>query len=476
MSRWVFDDDRDYFTDELDESEKSAATEPPPRRRSRASTPDSPRTSFLNDSRSRQELFITAISAIIYLSGVAAILLAVSDSWVRFSGFARFLTVGVALAAAYAIAFITRRNGHNSTSRIFFVVGSIFFGFAFILLGVDAPLQLANADSLVKTVNTAFDDQSAVVVEDEFGNKIGDEIGDDSAEEFNPEPVLSVDSRFPMFWATGAFLLALALPSTTLHFVAVAAMLAWQGASATSRVITALLIMCAFGETWASRRKSRVVALLYAATTICSLFVAISQWDPTKVSIYEVIFVKSPIVLLLLSATIYCYGDAFKNVVARGFGLGLGGVALATITFPNFWTRFFSAPTTTAEGEVVRVAFAPAGLTTFLAIASCALFICFCANMITTGATRSRARFVYGCVLIGLWLAAFTVIASREYGLRRAAGALVLCACFLGAILMFERSFDDRYGRKDASDADERGGASTDGAEDDPEFDDPYDD
>lgn len=476
MSRPIFDDDRDLFDDESDDKSETAASAGKfsSRNARGGASSGTARSASLNESRARQELFITAISAIIYLSGVAAILLAVSDSWVHFSSFARFLTIGIALGAAYAIAFVTRRNGHNSTSRIFFIVGSIFFGFSFILLGTDSPLQLTDADSFAQTVNAAFDDPDEGGIEAEYG------VGDDSAQEFAPEPVLSIDPRFPAFWATGAFLVALALPSTTLHFVAVAAMLLWQSECATSRVITALLVMCALGEVWASRRKSRVVALLYAAMTLCSLIAALVTLDPTKISLFEVLFVKSPIVLVLLSASIYCYGDTFKNVVSRGLGLGLGGISLAAITFPNFWIRFFSEPTLNSDGAVVLAPIVSSSLTNFLAIASCALFIMFCANMITTGATRSRARFIYGCALFGIWLVSFTAIASREYGMRRAAGALVLCACFLGAILMFERTFEGRYERKDESDAESgkgvsRAGVSTDGAEDDPEFDDPFD-
>lgn len=424
------------------------------RRSSRLSTVEAAKDALAKDEieivapEARLEWATTAISSVAYLASLAAVLIALSDSWRDASEAARFSGLAIILAATYGMAILFHCYSRKLPSRVFFVFGAIFFGLALVFVrAVEAP----NDATVPEAVELLSDGISSVFAIDEPSEGAA---------------TLANSRDFAGFWAIGVFLLALSLSSVVLHFLAILTCLCWWSATSLDYVPPIILIFCVLGEMWAWRSKDRMIAMLYIALGLCMLCSNPSLWEEAM----------APALATLFALIVFWIGATFKNAIIRGFGLALGGLGLGWMTFPQYWQT--ALPQLTSRFGFSEVVSVDSRVSTALAFLFCAIFILFALNMIVSGAARSSVRLWYGIGIAVIWLFVIAGMALRLHGPR--VGAFTM---FIGAFVFFvayevERYLERVFAENFEPNEEELKGfstATTDGALDDPEFDDPLD-
>ncbi len=392
----------------------------------------------------RLEWATTAISAIAYLASLAAILIAVSDSWRAFSHGARFGVLAAILGSTYGLAFFFRKYKRALPASVFFIFGALFLGIALVFVrGVDA----ANDSDSPELIELFSDGAGLVFALDE------PQVGANNA----------TSRDFAGYWAVGVFLLALTLSSPTLHVLTILICLGWSASCSMGYVSPSVLVFSVLGELWAWRRDDKVIAMLYIALGICVVCFDGSVWNDKM----------APALATIFAALVYWIGATFKNAIVRGVGLALGGLGLGIMTFPQYWqesTPYFMTRLT-AETEVASV---DSRVSTTLSLIFCAIFILFAVKMIITGASRSSVRLWFGIGLSVFWLFIFAGVALHLHGAQRGAYTMLFGALSFFAVYEAEKYLERQIGENFAREGDERL-PTTDGALDDPEFDDLFD-
>lgn len=371
-------------------------------------------------SRARLEWSVAAVAALGYCAALAAILLGLDGLESERAAIPRIVRGAVmvtALAIAYGIAFFSRRKSSGILSRFFFAIGALELLLALALCSPDAPKNLADEN---------------------FWSDLAESAANASG-----------------IWTACVFLLATLLPSRALQFIAALATIAWTSSSDGAFDPYGATLVCVAGEYWAWRHSSRAIATLYAA-----LFAWTFASEPT---LWRDAASTAPAVVAA-ALLAFWYGASYKSAACRGCALVACGLGLGAAATPGYWERALGADYIASSGVYVPQA---------LSIAATVCFILFCSHMIFSGASRSAPRFALGVSLATVWTIVAAVMATRKFGVGF--GALTLACAAVGFLLFLaaeKKLASSVLARRRVANEPR---ATTDGAEDDPEFQDPID-